>query len=150
MPLPSGLSWSYGLFFGNIVPIIKVLKSLFYVLYSLLYNLKSKTYICLYFYLRMSDDNEKKAAEFYERLKAELDNSNSWPAPYLFKFIVPTNEDNILKVENAFNCMGAVIKTTKSKTGKFTSISVDVTVKDSQEIIDKYQELSTIEGIVSL
>jgi putative lipoic acid-binding regulatory protein len=46
--------------------------------------------------------------------------------------------------------MGAVIKTTKSKTGKFTSISVDVTVKDSQEIIDKYQELSTIEGIVSL
>jgi putative lipoic acid-binding regulatory protein len=98
----------------------------------------------------MSDDNEKKTAEFYERLKTELDNSNSWPAPYLFKFIVPTNEDNILKVENAFNCMGAVIKTKKSKTGKFTSISVDVTAKDSQEIIDKYQELSTIEGIVSL
>ena len=48
----------------------------------------------------MSDDNEKKTAEFYERLKTELDNSNSWPAQYLFKFIVPTNEENILKVEN--------------------------------------------------
>jgi uncharacterized protein len=46
--------------------------------------------------------------------------------------------------------MGAVIKTTKSKTGKFTSVSVDVTMKNSQEIIEKYQELSTIEGIVSL
>jgi uncharacterized protein len=98
----------------------------------------------------MNDDNEKKTAEFYERLKVELDNSNSWPAQYLFKFIVPTTEENILKVENAFNCMGAVIKTTKSTTGKFTSISVDLTVKDSQEIIDKYQELSTIKGIVSL
>lgn len=98
----------------------------------------------------MDNDKENKAAEFYERLKVELDNSNSWPAEYLFKFIVPTTEENILKVENAFNCMGAVIKTTKSKTGKFTSVSVDVTVKDSQEIIDKYQELSTIEGIVSL
>ena len=98
----------------------------------------------------MDNDNEKKAAEFYERLKVELDKSNSWPAEYLFKFIVPTIEENIQKVENAFNCMGAVIKTTKSKTGKFTSVSVDVTVKDSQEIIDKYQELSTIEGIVSL
>jgi len=98
----------------------------------------------------MDNDNEKKAAEFYERLKVELDKSNSWPAEYLFKFIVPSTEDNIQKVENAFNCMGAVIKTTKSKTGKFTSVSVDVTVKDSQEIIDKYQELSTIEGIVSL
>jgi uncharacterized protein len=98
----------------------------------------------------MSDDNEKKTAEFYERLKTELDNSNSWPAPYLYKFIVPSTEENILKVENTFNCMGAIIKTTKSKTGKFTSISVDVMAKDSQEIIDKYQEVSTIEGIVSL
>jgi uncharacterized protein len=98
----------------------------------------------------MSDDNEKKTAEFYERLKTELDNSNSWPAPYLYKFIVPSTEENILKVENTFNCMGAIIKTTKSKTGKFTSISVDVTAKNSQEIIDKYQEVSTIEGIVSL
>jgi hypothetical protein len=45
--------------------------------------------------------------------------------------------------------MGAVIKTTKSKT-KFTSISIDVQMKSSQEIVDKYQEVSTIEGIVSL
>jgi hypothetical protein len=32
--------------------------------------------------------------------------------------------------------MGAVIKTTKSKTGKFTSISIDVQMKSSQEIVD--------------
>jgi nitrate reductase NapAB chaperone NapD len=98
----------------------------------------------------MDEDKERETAEFYERLKVELDNSNSWPAEYLFKFIVPTSEENIKKVEDAFNCMGAVIKTTKSRTGKFTSISVDLEVKDSQEIIDKYQEVSTIKGIVSL
>jgi putative lipoic acid-binding regulatory protein len=46
--------------------------------------------------------------------------------------------------------VGAVIKTTKSKTGKFTSISIDVQMKSSQEIVEKYQEVSTIEGIVSL
>jgi nitrate reductase NapAB chaperone NapD len=98
----------------------------------------------------MDKDKERETAEFYERLKVELDNSNSWPAEYLFKFIVPTSDENIKKVEEAFNCMGAVIKTTKSRTGKFTSISIDLEVKDSQEIIDKYQEVSTIEGIVSL
>ena len=98
----------------------------------------------------MDEDKEKEVAAFYERLKVELDMSNTWPAEYLFKFIVPTVDDNVLQVENAFDCMGAVIKTTKSKTGKFTSISVDVTVKDAQEIIDKYQEVSTIKGIVSL
>ncbi|MNL80560.1 hypothetical protein D3C87_2074470 [compost metagenome] len=69
---------------------------------------------------------------------------------YLFKFIVPTSEENIERVEIAFDCMGAVIKTTKSRTGKFTSISIDVQMKDAQEIVDKYIELSVIEGIVSL
>ena len=98
----------------------------------------------------MDQDKENKTAEFYERLKVELDMSNTWPEMYLFKFIVPSIGDNVERVENAFNCMGAVIKTTKSKTGKFTSISVDVQMKDAQEIIDKYIEVSVIEGIVSL
>ena len=93
---------------------------------------------------------DQKTKEFYDRLQVELDNSNTWPAIYLFKFIVPTDDDKIQRVESAFDCMGAVINTKKSKTGKFTSISIDVTMKDSQEIIDKYLEVSTIEGIVSL
>ncbi len=98
----------------------------------------------------MDDNKEKEAQEFYDRLQVELDNSNSWPAEYLFKFIVPSIENNVEFVENAFNCMGAVIKTTKSKTGKYTSISVDVTVENSNEIIQKYKEVSVIKGIVSL
>ena len=93
---------------------------------------------------------DKNTEEFYERLKVELDMSNTWPAEYLFKFIVPTDAAKIQKVEEAFDCMGAVIKTTKSRTGKFTSISIDVQMKDSQELIDKYQEVSTVEGIISL
>jgi putative lipoic acid-binding regulatory protein len=93
---------------------------------------------------------DKNTEEFYERLKVELDISNTWPALYLFKFIVPTENDNVERVELAFDCMGAIIKTTKSKTGKFTSISVDVQVKDAQEIVDKYLEVSTIKGIISL
>ena len=98
----------------------------------------------------MDDNKEIEAQEFYDRLQVELDNSNTWPAEYLFKFIVPTVSNNVDFVENAFNCMGAVIKTTKSKTGKYTSISIDVTVKNSEEIIQKYKEVSIIDGIVSL
>lgn len=93
---------------------------------------------------------DKNTEEFYERLKVELDMSNTWPALYLFKFIVPSESNNVVRVELAFDCMGAIIKTRKSKTGKFTSISVDVQVKDSQEIVDKYLEVSTITGIISL
>jgi putative lipoic acid-binding regulatory protein len=92
---------------------------------------------------------DKTPKNFTRLIKSGVD-INTWPALYLFKFIVPSENDNIVRVEQAFDCMGAVIKTTKSKTGKFTSISVDVQVKDSQEIVDKYLEVSTIKGIVSL
>ncbi|MGO4772307.1 DUF493 family protein [Flavobacterium sp. W22_SRS_FK3] len=98
----------------------------------------------------MENDKEKSTAEFYERLKVELDNSNTWPAEYLYKFIVPSVDDNVDRVEKAFDRMGAVIKTTKSKTGKFTSVSIDVTMNSADEVISKYKEVSTIEGIVSL
>ncbi len=100
----------------------------------------------LLFFLIMDD----KTQAFYERLKTELDNANAWPAEYLFKFIVPTDNEKIARVESAFDCMGAVIRTNQSKTGKFTSISVDVTMPDADSIVSKYQEVSTIEGIISL
>ena len=93
---------------------------------------------------------DKDTQEFYNRLRLELNNSNVWPAKYLFKFIVSTDKEKIEKVQNAFNCMGAVIETKNSKTGKYTSISVDVQMQDAEVIIDKYLELSTIEGIISL
>ena len=93
---------------------------------------------------------DKKTEEFYDRLRNELNESNTWPAEYLYKFIVPSIADNAERVEAAFNDMGSVIKTSKSKTGKFTSISVNVQMASAQAIIDKYLEVSTIEGIVSL
>jgi hypothetical protein len=93
---------------------------------------------------------DKDTTEFYERLRTELNNSNTWPAEYLFKFIVPTNPKKIETVENAFNNMGAVIVTKHSKTGKYTSVSIDVQMTNAQKIIDKYLELSSVEGIISL
>lgn len=93
---------------------------------------------------------DKKSEEFYDRLKNELDNSNEWPAEYLFKFIVSSEAAKITEVEDAFDQLGAVIDTRQSKTGKYTSVSINVKMESSQQIIDKYIQLSNIEGIISL
>jgi putative lipoic acid-binding regulatory protein len=93
---------------------------------------------------------DKKTTDFYERLRLELNNNTSWPTKYLFKFIVPNDQYKIDQVENAFNNMGAVIDTKQSKTGKYNSISIHVQMQDAQNIIDKYLEVSTVEGIISL
>ena len=105
----------------------------------------SKMYICVYFNYRM----DKKTEEFYIRLKEELNNTSSWPSEYLYKFIVPTDSKKIEEVENAFDNMGAVIKTHPSKAGKYTSISVNLTMNSPADVVEKYIEVSTIEGIIS-
>lgn len=93
---------------------------------------------------------DKKTEEFYIRLKDELTNTSIWPSEYLYKFIVPSDKQKTEMVEGAFNNMGAVIKSHKSKTGKYTSISISVQMKNPDHVIQKYQELSSIEGIISL
>lgn len=92
---------------------------------------------------------DKKTEEFYIRLKEELSNTSEWPTEYLYKFIVPTDTKKIEEVENAFDNMGAVIKTTKSKTGKYTSVSINVNMNSPEDVVAKYIEVSTIEGIIS-
>lgn len=92
---------------------------------------------------------DKKTEEFYIRLKEELGNTSEWPSEYLYKFIVPTDAKKVEAVENAFDNMGAVIKTNQSKTGKFTSVSINVTMESPADVVEKYIEVSTIEGIIS-
>lgn len=89
-------------------------------------------------------------AEFYKKLKNKLDESNIFPSEYLFKFIVSTHEEKIKQVEDLFDYKGAVITKTSSKTGKFTSISIYVIMKNSEDIISTYLEAEKIEGIISL
>lgn len=93
---------------------------------------------------------DKKTEEFYVRLKEELNNTSLWPSEYLFKFIVPSDQNKIIKVESSFDNMGAVIKTNHSKTGKYTSVSINVQMKNPDAVIEKYLEVSEIEGIISL
>ncbi len=93
--------------------------------------------------------NAEKEA-FYKRLKEELANTSLWPTLYLYKFIVPTDQEKIETIHQAFNNLGAVIITKKSSNGNFTSVSIQVTMQNPDHVIEKYQELSTIEGIISL
>ncbi len=93
---------------------------------------------------------DKKTEEFYIRLREELDSTSAWPSEYLYKFIVPTDAKKIEAVENAFDNLGAVIQTTQSKTAKYTSISINVMMESPESVIEKYIEVSTIEGIISL
>lgn len=95
----------------------------------------------------MSNENSE---EFYKRLRIQLEENSSWPATYLYKFIVPTDQAKIDQIYAIFDQNGAVIESKKSKNGNYTSVSITVTMKDPDAVIEKYIEVSVVEGVISL
>jgi len=96
----------------------------------------------------MNDD--KKEDAFYERLKEQLAGDTVWPAEYLYKFIVPSDLEKIAEINAAFDGMEAKIKTRDSSKGTYTSISVRVMMDSPETVIEKYREVSKVEGVISL
>lgn len=96
-------------------------------------------------------DSSKKTDEFYEKLKSQLYDTSSWPTEYLYKFIVLSKGTGIAAVEGLFNGLGAVINTKPSKNGKYTSVSINVRMKNPEAVIAKYKEVAeNVEGVISL
>jgi putative lipoic acid-binding regulatory protein len=87
---------------------------------------------------------------FYKKLQGQLEDTTEFPSDYLFKFIVPSAENQVDEVENLFNNKGAVINTKKSKTGKYVSVSIVLTVENATTVIEFYQKAEKIKGIISL
>lgn len=96
-------------------------------------------------------ESAKDPEEFYAKLKSQLEDTSTWPSEYLYKFIVPTKVTKIQQIQVIFDNMGAVINTRKSKKGKYTSVSVNVRMKDPEAVIAKYKQVGQeVEGVISL
>ena len=95
-------------------------------------------------------DETKKTDEFYSRLKEQLQGDTTWPAPYLYKFIVPASNEKIAEIEAIFDGTGALIQRRNSSKGTYTSVSIKVTMDSPDEVIKKYREVSEVEGVISL
>jgi putative lipoic acid-binding regulatory protein len=92
----------------------------------------------------------KDEKAFYDKLKESLDETTEFPTKYMYKFIILTVEKRIQEVEGIFDNMCAVITSKPSKNGKYTSLTILVNMKNSDDIIAKYKEVSDVEGIISL
>ncbi|WP_439131289.1 DUF493 family protein [Polaribacter sp.] len=93
----------------------------------------------------MSDKNA-----FYVKLKGQLEDTTDFPSDYMYKFIVPTDGNQLDEVQSVFDNKGAVIKTKKSKTGKYISITIVLKLKNADEVIEYYKKVEQIKGIISL
>ena len=88
--------------------------------------------------------------EFYIKLKGQLEDTTDFPADYMYKFIVPTDGNQLAEIESLFDNKGAVITTKNSKTGKYVSITIVLKLNSADEIISYYKKVEKIKGIISL
>lgn len=86
----------------------------------------------------MSNDNER----FCQR----LDEHHQWPCPYMFKFIVPTEKLDDFKT--LFPDEELALR--ESRTGKYTSVTMETTMCSSQSVMEVYEKAAQIPGIMSL
>lgn len=93
---------------------------------------------------------EKKTEEFYLRLKGQLEGDTTWPAPYLYKFIVPASNEKIAEIRSIFDLLDASISVRDSSKGTYTSVSIKVNMQSPEAVIEKYLQVSKIDGVISL
>ena len=95
-------------------------------------------------------NTEKDTEAFYKKLKKSLKKDTTWPAKYLYKFIVPTSKEKIAEIKTIFSSSNAEITTRNSSKGTYTSLSITVTMKSPDAVIEKYKKVSKVEGVISL
>lgn len=87
--------------------------------------------------------------EKLNKLKKLLDEQNQWPAVYMFKFIIPTDPEKLVRLKLIFG-ESAEISSRESGQGKYTSVTIKEMMLDADSILARYHEVRVIEGIISL
>lgn len=86
--------------------------------------------------------NDQSINSFREK----LDEHYTWPAVYIFKFIVPVGKEDEVK-----QLFPKHIPSEKlSKQGNYVSVTAELTMISSDAVIEIYIKASAIQGIVAL
>lgn len=85
----------------------------------------------------------------WQDLTALLAELHSFPTKYVFKFIVPiAQEEKVLAVFPETKTIA--VDKRHSSAGQYVSLTLTVQANSSQEIVNYYQKLETVPGIISL
>jgi hypothetical protein len=84
--------------------------------------------------------------DFYSKLKERLESEHSWPGPYLFKFVVPETQRQVLL---GLMPVG-LVQERWSSNRRYVSVSVKTQLASADEVIAVYQRVTSVEGVLSL
>ena len=86
--------------------------------------------------------NDKSILNFSQK----LDQQYNWPALYMFKFIVPRGKEQGIKRLFPKN---DILEKLSTK-GNYSSLTIQMMLNSSEEVIRIYTEAGQVEGVISL
>lgn len=89
--------------------------------------------------------------DIYAGLSEKLE-AMKWPAPYMFKFILPSGDSTKMQLlKSHFTSLKCETSVAKSKNNKYTSLTIKVKkMYSANSVIEKYKAVAEIEGIIAL
>ncbi len=84
-----------------------------------------------------------------ERMRKALDQVHSWPAVYMFKFILEPEREKLDALLALFPSEAEVLRK-YSKGGKYVSLTVREVMMNAEEVIRRYDRTSQIPGVIAL
>ncbi|NND94098.1 MAG: DUF493 family protein [Flavobacteriales bacterium] len=82
-------------------------------------------------------------------LKAKLEAFHIWPSIYIYKFIFKDDEQKLTKLKSKFP-EEVEVSIKKSSGGNYTSVTIKEMVLSAEVIFQRYEDVSDIEGVISL
>ena len=126
-------------------PLITILYGVFD---PIIYGFVYLNYICVKIAVLMIP--KENPEEFYSRFHEQLTDSQEWPGPFLFKFIIRGDQQKVEKLKQIFKGKQAKLKLKNSSKNTFVSVTFLAEMENPTEVINIYKAASTIEGIITL
>ncbi|MCB9169310.1 MAG: DUF493 family protein [Flavobacteriales bacterium] len=84
-----------------------------------------------------------------ERLRARLNEVHQWPSVYMFKIIFEPDKERLNAVLALFPEESELLRR-YSKGGKYLSITAREVMLSAEDVVDRYDKASEIQGVIVL
>ncbi|MBP3943139.1 DUF493 domain-containing protein [Sphingobacteriaceae bacterium WQ 2009] len=95
-------------------------------------------------------DGADNKEDFYKVFKERLEDIETFPSDYTFKFIIPGAGEHQAEIKKIFPEDKTKYTNKESKTGKYLSLTVVTYLENADAVVDYYKQVSAIKGVIML